>query len=279
MKVATLIFLGHLALVYTLPLDSAARSARAAITKSSSEVGPDGKIKSASLAARTGDEAPAGVPFGGPVNGPAVVEPDHPSGPVVVDHPEGSSPPPTGPIYSVYPVNPPAPEGVSSPVPVPEPTHVAPSLPNPHPTHKGGSVSVQKVNAKANMDHGTAVATASNRKRNTNIQQSAASAKVAIAKTQNNSPVDGLSFQKSDALGEKLAVATSENSGRDLKRDVSKNVQGVQAHGFKAIASAAETKGAALNLQNVSAEGGDFAVAKATSGGSSAPVLPPPQEK
>jgi len=262
MKVIVAILLGQLALAYALPLDSAVRSARAAVSKSSSAVGPDGKVSSASLAAKTDDHV---VPVGPPV------EPENQSSGTV----ENPSAPISGPIDPNGPPPPASvlPSGTDGPHPVqgPVPTH----------HHHKGSVSFQKVAAQASMEKGTAIATAVNRRSTdtkTNIQQSVASGNVAISKTQNNKHTDGLSFQKSQSIGGKLAVATAENNGR-VARDVTKNIQAVQAQGSKAIASASENKGSDFNIQKVLALGGDLAVAKASSGeGSPPPQGPSPQE-
>jgi hypothetical protein len=92
-------------------------------------------------------------------------------------------------------LRPPMPNGPhdgQSPPPMPNGHHdgqFSPSVPPHHSTK-----SFQKVDATANMNTGTAIATATN-KRNvgqpTNFQQSHASAGVAIAKTKNNSPTNG----------------------------------------------------------------------------------------
>lgn len=180
---------GNLILVQFLLYVIAARVARGAYSKSGSEVGPDGHIKSNAIAAKTGDDFHGRVGAGSisPAVDPATV-------PVPDDGHQNNNNNNAGGQNggsSFNNNNGPGP----APMPVPDPTP-APAVPVPAPgpitpVSHGPKKSFQKVDAVANKDTGTAIATATNKRDTTNVQKAAASANVAIAKTKTTSQVQG----------------------------------------------------------------------------------------
>lgn len=279
---------------------SSSSSAQAA-----SEVGPDGKTKStASAKSKTSNKddkekepkeniplvplhnghqpEPEGRLHDGSMTGPVdTVAPPH-EGPLPgapLDKPVHEEPKPD--VSTDKPALDDHHEGPMPGAPVEEPIHHEPHFPVeattlppgvpagavPVPPLGSGGATVQKVKSSANMEKGTAVASAI-AKRAAVLQNVDTAGNKAVSTAESHKGAD-TNVQTIGAAGNELGIATAlvDDKNKTTKSgNPSLTVQKVAASGIKAVATAANKKEGGNAVQDAEAVGEEFAVANVSSG-------------
>ncbi|CAL8074033.1 unnamed protein product [Orchesella dallaii] len=254
----------------------------------SSEVGPDGKTKSAAFAkSKTGEKEPALLKEGPPtpVLGGSEGKPGTPLAPLAgapVPAPDGSVPPP--PAHDGVAPPPPAHDGAAAP----PPAHDGAAPPPPALPVDGKGNTVQNVKSAASMEKGTAVASAV-AKREAVVQTVGASANKAVATGTSHKGGADTTIQKIEAAGGEMGIASASVDEKNSTAGATKIdpatgkpvagvvVQNVKATGQKAVATADNKKNGGNSIQEAGAEGEELAIASVSSG-SDSPAVPEPSK-